>query len=130
MKIILEQWPFIYKTYFYASKYAIEKCRGKRLFCSPLTVFMKHSSFRKYGFSQANWNGFLEFKSLFATFFCGENNDCSYTSQKLNSDTLILDRKLLIFSMTDCFLPNLSRTFWNRIKYLWKSATYWYSEIK
>ena len=72
---------------------------------------MKNTSFRKFGISQANRNDFLEFKGLFVTFSYGENKDSIYSLQKLNSDTLILDRKLLIFSVKDCFLPNLSRPF-------------------
>ena len=119
-----------FKNFFYASKFAIQKRRGKMLFLSPHTVFMKNTSFRKNGFSPAKWNRFLEFKSLFVTFFFGENNDCIYSLWELNSDTFILDRKSLTFSVTDCFLPNLSRTLWNSIEYLWKSVIFWNSESK
>ena len=113
-----------FQNLFFVLKVYNWKCRGKMLFCSLHTVFMKITSFRKFGIPHANWNRFLEFKGLFVTIFCGENKDYIYSLQKLNFYTLFLDRKPLTFSSTDCFLPNLSKTFWNSIKYLWKSVTF------
>ena len=130
IKIFSEQWYLVSKTFYWVFKWVIKESRGKMLFCSPYTVFIKNTSFRKFGFSQATYDGFWKFKSLFVTFFYRDYNDCIYFLQKLNSDTLILDRTYLTYSVTDCFTPNLSRTFWNSLRYLWKSVPFRKSEGK
>ena len=129
-KIFSEQWYIVSKNFWGVFKLVINEIRCKMLFCLVYTVFIKNTSFRKVGFSQANYNGFWKFKSLFVTFFYRDYNDCIYSLQKLNSDTLILDRTSLTYSVTDCFTPNLSRTFWNSLRYLWKSVPFGKSEGK